>query len=368
MTDKFNAFRLTVARQRRAMTKTELALRCGVTVQAITGYEGRTFSPSPEMLLRMAAVLGYPLSFFCGPTLPPLQLSETTFRSLRTTSARLRDRALASGTLVASLIEPMLYDRFKRVPLDVPDVPGASPAEAADLLRVQWGLGVGPIDNMVVLLESKGVQVFWMSEEESKIDAFAFWHGDVPFVFLNPEKGTGDRQRFNAAHELAHLVLHRHVPNPPDRDIEREAHAFAAAFLLPAAQFEREAPRVADIDEFRPVKRRWKVSIAAMVRRCRDLGLLTRWQYEDAVKEIGRRGWRTREPVEIDHEDSRLHRLMFERFVTEGVGPRRLAELLDLDVEQILEFMPVAHEFLDREELARRAHQQRMEGRLRLVS
>ncbi len=367
MTDKFNASRLTVARQRRAMTKTELAIRCGVTVQAVTGYEGRTFGPSPDVLRRISTVLGYPLSFFCGPDLPQLQLSETTFRSLRTTSARLRDRALASGTLVASLVSPALYDRFKRVPLDIPDLPGASPGDAAELLRVRWGLGAGPIDDMIALLESKGVQVFWMGEEESKIDAFAFWHDGAPFVFLNSEKGLGDRQRFNAAHELAHLILHRHTPNPPDRDIEREAHAFASSFLLPAAQFEREAPRLAIIDEFRVTKRRWKVSIAAMVRRCRDLGIFTRWQYDDAVKDISRRGWRKREPVEIDREESQLHRQMFERLVANGIGPRRFADSLDLDVEQILEFMPVAREFLIREAEAKQIHQQRMEGKLRLV-
>ncbi len=100
---------------------------------------------------------------------------------------------------------------------------------------------------------------------------------------------------------------------------------------------------------------------------CAGFGIFTRWQYDDAVKDISRRGWRKREPVEIDREESQLHRQMFERLVANGIGPRRFADSLDLDVEQILEFMPVAREFLIREAEAKQIHQQRMEGKLRLV-
>ena len=57
------------------------------------------------------------------------------------------------------------------------------------------------------------------------------------------EKEAGIRIRFDAAHELAHLVLHRWIEQAELADpktlkrIEAEADRFAGAFLLPRKSF-----------------------------------------------------------------------------------------------------------------------------------
>src|SRR3546814_6566541 len=56
-------------------------------------------------------------------------------------------------------------------------------------------------------------------EDTKNVDAFSCWRNGQPFVFLNTFK-SAERSRFDAAHELAHLVLHRHG-GPQGREIGR---------------------------------------------------------------------------------------------------------------------------------------------------
>ncbi|WP_419757134.1 ImmA/IrrE family metallo-endopeptidase [Teredinibacter turnerae] len=68
---------------------------------------------------------------------------------------------------------------------------------------------------------------------------------DIPFVFLNTKK-TAERCRFDAAHELGHLVMHCHGA-PQGQEAEKEANAFASAFLMPRRSVLANAPRSATL-------------------------------------------------------------------------------------------------------------------------
>ncbi|WP_261371520.1 ImmA/IrrE family metallo-endopeptidase [Yersinia frederiksenii] len=65
---------------------------------------------------------------------------------------------------------------------------------------------------MVHLIEPKGVKVFSLAENCVEVDAFSFWTNGKLFVLLNTMK-TPERSRFDAAHELRHLVLHQRSSN-----------------------------------------------------------------------------------------------------------------------------------------------------------
>lgn len=117
---------------------------------------------------------------------------------------------------------------------------------AADVRRA-WNLGVGPIPNLVRLLESKGIVVAHVPEECREVDAFSTWCGSRPFIFLVSEKGSTSRARFDAGHELGHLVMHADVA-PGSAEAERDANRFASAFLLPKEPFLAECPRWLDFD------------------------------------------------------------------------------------------------------------------------
>ena len=154
------------------------------------------------------------------------------------------------------------------------------------------------------------------------MDALSFsWDGQ-PFVFLNANKDKGDRSRFDAAHELGHLVLHCHEESLQKAEIEKEANAFAGSFLLPAQQFRSEAPNRPDFATLVRLKQRWKVSIGAMVVRSRQLGLYSDWQYRHAYTQISKKGWRMDEPGNFPCEQSRLHMLIFEQLEQKDILPR----------------------------------------------
>ncbi len=112
------------------------------------------------------------------------------------------------------------------------------------------------------LLESRGVRVFSLAENCAEVDAYSVWRGPRPFVFLNVGK-SGERRRFDAAHELAHLVLHRHAA-PNGTEAEKDAHAFASAFLMPSASMKAIGRVVPNLGFIIEQKKRWIVSASAM--------------------------------------------------------------------------------------------------------
>lgn len=294
------------------LTQTELADRVGVKRQSVSMYEAGQTSPEPAVMERIATELEQPLSYFVDD--PPLEFGDSSTRFFRAFGANTKRRNLACEVLGGWLVKSAKFlDGYVNFPpLDVPAayVPAASdgnytPEEievAAANCRRSWGLGLGPISNVVSLLENKGIVVSRYVIPRESIEAFSFWNGDRPFVFLASEKESAVRARFDAAHELGHLILHRGIGTEDLEDnkerlrtIEREADRFANAFLLPAESFAAELFS-AKLDAFVPLKRRWKVSIQAMVVRCRQLELIDEDQYTNLYKTISFRKWRKREP------------------------------------------------------------------------
>src|SRR5262249_12657537 len=122
---------------------------------------------------------------------------------------------------------------------DEDDLEGAERAAAA--VRAEWGLGQGPIDNVVRLLEGKGVIVIRPKIDSEEVDAFSTWAGRRPLVVLASDKDDCARSRYDGAHELGHLVMH-HDAEPGRKPVENQAQRFAAAFLMPAEVIINELP------------------------------------------------------------------------------------------------------------------------------
>jgi Zn-dependent peptidase ImmA (M78 family) len=255
-----------------------------------------------------------------------------SFRALSRTPASLRDVALASGAL-ASVLNAWIENRFDLPSVDLPDLGRLSPEEAADQVRASWSLGDSPIRNMVHLLEVHGVRVFSLSEETQIIDAFSVWLRDQPFVFLNTVK-TGERSRFDAAHELGHLVLHRAGPQV-DRDAEHDANLFAGAFLMPRSSLIAHGPRFPSLDQLVTAKRIWRVSVAALAHRLRAIDLLSEWQYRNLCIELSRRGYRRAEPEPIPRETSQVLAKVFAQVRKEGVTKAEVAKELALTTRDL---------------------------------
>jgi Zn-dependent peptidase ImmA (M78 family) len=210
-----------------------------------------------------------------------------------------------------------------------------TPEAAADTLRRMWGLGELPIRNMVHLLESKGVRVFSLSIDAKEVDAFSAWLNDAPFVFLNNFKSS-ERSRFDAAHELAHLVLHRHGCANSSRELELQADAFASAFLMPSRSIVANYPRFPTIGALVSLKKVWGVALSAIVYRLHHLELLSEWHYRALCIEIGKRGYRTHEPDESPRETSLIFpAILKDLYEVDGTGKAGIARDLNLPVSEL---------------------------------
>ena len=327
----FTASRLTLARERRGITQTRLSELVGVSARTIKAYEAASSKPTEGTLDEISRVLSFPRAFFVAPPIERLMREAASFRALTRASASLRNRTIAAGTLALEF-HSFLADRFDLPPLDLPDHRGLTPAAAAECVRLAWGIGQKPIGNVVHLLELHGVRVFSLSEDCNEIDAFSVWSSGTPFVFLNNQK-TPERSIFDAAHELGHLVLHRHG-EPQGRELEKEADAFAGAFLLPEAGVRATAPSMPTIASLTRMKRTWRTSIAALGYRMHELGLMSAWHYKHFSIELSRRG-RSNEPEPLGRETSAILKKALSSLLEDGVTLRDVARELALPVNEV---------------------------------
>lgn len=329
---KWKPSRLTVARKRRGLSKIALADRVGGDRRSIVAYEAGEYPPSPETRRQLESTLGFPAGFFAGDDLDELVPDAVSFRSMSKMTAAQRDMAIGGGTIALHLLR-WIDQRYGLPPAALPDLGRERPPEAAaTALRAAWGLGEQPIPNLVHLLESKGVRIFSLAIDSREVDAFSTWKDETPLIFLNTLK-SAERGRFDAAHELGHLVLHRHA-SPEGRTAEREADEFASAFLMPRAAVIAHAPKFATLPVLVKLKHRWIVSISALARRLRDLEAISEWHYRNLAVEISRRGYRTDEPEPARRETSLLLEKVFGALRSEGVRKADVARELGIaDVE-----------------------------------
>lgn len=187
---------------------------------------------------------------------------------------------------------------------------------------------------MVHLLESKGVRVFSLVEDSREVNAFSSWRdGQTPFVFLNTVKSS-ESSRFDAAHELGHLVLHRHG-EAKGKQIEAEANAFASALLMPKSEMLALAGRCRSVPDVLALKKRWNVSAMALVYRLHKAGVLTEWLYKSLCIELSSKGMRTREVDSAGRETSLVFKKVFDAMRAKGQGLRDIAADLHLPVEEL---------------------------------
>ena len=332
----FNPSRLEFARMRRGWTKARLAKELGLQVRSIQGYESGEYAPEPERLKIISNLLRFPPPFFAGDDLPSIEPDTASFRAMSKMSATLRNTALGTG-VTAFLVNDWIEERFRLPNADLPDLSDLSPEDAAASLRRMWGLGEAPIGNLIHLLEARGVRIYSLAIEAREVDAFSVWHRGQPFVFLNTFK-SAEHSRFDAAHELAHLVrdrhsmLHGHAHSP---DMERDANAFASAFLMPRASVVAQRLGTVTLGKLIELKRVWGVSLAALAYRMNQLGLFSEWAYRNVCIQIAKSGYRTSEPSPMRAEVSQLLRKVFDFLRAEGITRSVMARQLSLAQEDI---------------------------------
>lgn len=328
--------RLRDARLAKRLNQAELGEAIGKTRQAISAFELGEKAPEAITLAQIAAVLEQPLGYFTvpdregfgafGPRFFRASGSETKRRNL------MCDVYSCWQVQIASYFDSFINYPSVTLPAITPaDKSGAYDGDeiedAAAECRKLWGLGYGPLSNVLALAEGKGIIAVRLRMDGERIDAFSFWNGARPFLFLASEKESAARARFDVAHEIGHLVLHRGVGQEEIEDpktlkrIEAEANRFAGALLLPRQSFPNEV-FTTRLEAFVGLKERWKVAIQAMVYRCKDLGVFDEYQVTNIYKQISARKWRTKEPLDDPHlfpvEQPRLLRKSVDMLLSSG--------------------------------------------------
>lgn len=329
-TSGFVGARLTEAREARGLTASALANLVDKTRQQISKYELGKDSPGSETMQRICDVLNLPLVFFLRAH--SHEPAPTFFRSLKRASDIERARAkrlLGWLPLIAEYVgKPLQLPPVQMPQFGTWTDPGALSDDDIERLAVEarrfWSFGDGPISNVVWLLENKGI-IVGCENLCDDIDALSGWLDDRPFIVLGNDSRTAARSRFDAAHELGHLLLHRHIDDASARKtdvlniIERKAHRFAAAFSFPKSSFALESHPLT-LDHFVDLKKKWKMSVKMMIYRAGELGFVSERQQRELRIEYARRKWHLAEPLDdiFPVERPRLLQRSVDKLLREG--------------------------------------------------
>lgn len=304
------ASRLKQLRVARGLSLDALAVAMGgvVTKQALSKYERSQAMPTPRVLTALARALGVKAMNLV--TAPGVAIEVVAFR--KASGLGRKESARVEG-LAETLLERRIHLQELTGEGDGTDIPVrglratsvAGSEKAAAAMRERWTLGCDPLASVTEALEEHHVHVLEI-EAGPRFDGLAAVarrpSGEVAGAAVVSKRGVpGERQRFSLAHELGHLVMH----TPAGVDAEKAAHRFAGAFLAPAETLLRDVGqkrRAVSIEELRLLKRRYGVSLQALVYRLRDLTVIAESQAAALWTEINSRGWKMHEPDEIEPE------------------------------------------------------------------
>lgn len=321
-TQKFNGQRLKEALQFREKKMTELADETGISKQSLSLYANDGNVPPFDNVIKIARVLDFPTDFFMSEDLCTASTGNIYFRSQASATKKSRNAQKIKLEYVSKMYEVIL--NYMNVPkLNLPNTSATNIPEdityvdsdqaineiekLAKLVREHWNLGNGPIDNLQYALQSNGIIVTGFRDVDTDIDAFSQQitiDGKVVYIIaLAIGSKPIERLRFDMAHELGHILMH--MWGEDNEDIskdefnarEKQANMFASALLLPKETFSKSVLAYpTNIDYYLALKKKWKVSMQAMMYRARQLDIISTNQFQYMMRTMSKKGNRTHEP------------------------------------------------------------------------
>lgn len=339
--DRANPEMITLARESRGLTQNQLASQTGISQAKISKAEAGLQLLGDSDVLKLAAQLDYPVSFFTqtdsvygvgSGCLYHRKRKSAPVAATKKLHARLNVTRLRVARLLrAAEISTEL--RFR----DMREEEQFSPVEVAQQARQLWQLPRGPIVNIARTIERAGGIVVQMDFETTKIDAISQWTPGLPPLFFVNAAIPGDRARFSLAHEIGHILLHRY----PVAELELEADQFAAEFLMPEEDIKRDLRNIS-LGKLIQLKTIWKTSMQALLRRAYDLGRIGESYYRKRYTEIGQSGYRKKEPNELPQDTPTVLRALVDAHMADlKFSVEDLARLLHCNPTQLInEYLP----------------------------
>jgi len=335
-------FRLHRARKAAGLSLRALGERVGLSAAALKKYEDNDVIPPGGMLGDLSDALDVRWEYFLRP-----------YDAVRLEGIEYRKRGPLPKKLVDAIIYEVADQVERRVELEnlypnppVPEfeaIPGMPDAiesmgqieQLADGVRLSWELGWGPIPDLIGALEANGLRIFTIDAKAGEqFDGLLARAGDIPILVVDSD-WPGERQRFTLAHELGHLMLEGRLAG--GIDAENACNRFAGALLFPRKSVMRElgGHRIAlETRELALLKKKFGLSMAGILHRAHDLGVIPDSHHKEHAKRFREKGWNLREPGEdYPAEDAfKFQQLIFRAFAEEYINMSKAAELLGISL------------------------------------
>lgn len=254
-------------------TVEDVAYQIGVTKQAVSKYETGNAIPSDDVLKKIIEMFKLPAGYFMKSNNLPEETSPLFYRRNKRTS----QRELEEARICLKWCHELVVAAKGIIDMPALNLPSfeeeISIEEKAKKLRIYWGISNEPISDLPSLLQTQGIFLFSKKFQNEKIDGCSQVIGEYPIIVLNRNKGSDERKNFSIAHELGHIILHCCKEIKDYEQIESEADQFAASFLLPMEELEKEVTHI-NAESLQNIGDKWHVSPQAVLERCRRLGFL----------------------------------------------------------------------------------------------
>ncbi|MFF2243300.1 helix-turn-helix domain-containing protein [Arthrobacter sp. NPDC058130] len=321
---------LETLRLSRGLTQTDLARATGIAQATLSKTESGVIDLDEDRWERIASALNVPARAFTEAS--TAVLPDRIFHRKRRSTPKSEIRRIGADlALTRQRVDRLIAapaTNLKRHDLEDGFV---TPQEIAQLVRSELDVGTEPIPDLTGLLESAGVTVLRWPLDSLQVDAIAAWPEDTAPLILLGEHAGAERLRFTIAHELGHAVLHN---GEATEQQEREADAFAAEFLLPAARLRNEWPNPPHLEDLLPLKRRWGISLSALIRRARDCDVLDEAAYRHWNIVLSTSGMHRREPDPLPPERPRLLINTIQTELANGTTVEKLAERTHMSTDE----------------------------------
>ncbi|MDI2111797.1 XRE family transcriptional regulator [Commensalibacter nepenthis] len=336
---QFNGDLLLLGRNLRQLTQEKLIadMNNEVAQGTLSKIEHGLVEPTQEQVMSIAKVLRLHPNFFYNHV-PLYDFTYSFYRTQKSISISSHKVIQARANLYRMHIrkfldsiefEPELEEIYKI------DCEGKDPFEVAAITRHVWNVPCGGVHNITYMIERAGIIVIPMDFGTMKMDGFchASYDGIPPLIFINKNLSV-DRYRFSLMHELGHLLMHR----VPTEDQENEANVFAASFLMPDEEIKRDFSVRLSLQRFADLKRKWGVSMQALIYKAWSLGKLTDRGLKYYQIEMSKRGYRKNEPVQLDNfkeNPSSLNQLIQVHLDQLGYSMEELCEVTNMYEDEL---------------------------------
>lgn len=326
---EYNPKRVVLLRQVERLTQEALSEKTGISQGTISKIENRQIELTDAVVAKIAMAFDYPTTFFTDSS-ETLAITSLTYRHTSNSSIGELNAIAAEYSMLCGVADQLssnlnIHPKTEWIDdLALREDPSGGDVieKLAEKTRDRLGLpSAGNIGNLTRALERVGIIVAPLHSLISKQKANLNSDGvtmptregrSMPVIGYSIRNNTGDRLRFTIAHELGHLVLHKYRKPANYREMEREAHRYAGALLMPQADAKILLDEHFMLSDLVRLKASWGMSIAAMVIRASNLGIIGANRTRSLQIQINSRGWRKQEPVHVGNE----HPILMKQIMT----------------------------------------------------